>query len=95
MLTLIGLLPIFILTVTVVLCDTALKEALPLWSYFLVALAIFFYQTLDAVDGKQARRTGSSSPLGQLFDHGCDAITTMLISLLLMQGLMVGAEPNF
>jgi phosphatidylglycerophosphate synthase len=28
------------------------------------------YQTLDAVDGKQARRTGTSSPLGQLFDHG-------------------------
>jgi ethanolaminephosphotransferase len=28
------------------------------------------------VDGKQARRTNSSSPLGQLFDHGCDAINT-------------------
>lgn len=27
-------------------------------------------QTLDAIDGKQARRTGSSSPLGELFDHG-------------------------
>lgn len=27
----------------------------------------------DCMDGKQARRTGSSSPLGQLFDHGCDA----------------------
>jgi ethanolaminephosphotransferase len=31
---------------------------------------LFLYQTLDAIDGKQARRTGSSSPLGQLFDHG-------------------------
>lgn len=27
-------------------------------------------QTFDAVDGKQARRTNSSSPLGELFDHG-------------------------
>ena len=35
---------------------------------------LFMYQTLDAMDGKQARRTGSSSPLGQLFDHGCDAL---------------------
>jgi hypothetical protein len=26
--------------------------------------------TFDAVDGKQARRTNSSSPLGELFDHG-------------------------
>lgn len=33
------------------------------------------YITLDNVDGKQARRTGTSSPLGQMFDHGCDAIT--------------------
>ena len=31
-----------------------------------------FPQTFDAVDGKQARRTGSSSPLGELFDHGGD-----------------------
>jgi len=40
----------------------------------LLAFADFIYQTLDAIDGKQARRTGSSSPLGQLFDHGCDCI---------------------
>lgn len=34
-------------------------------SYYLFAFfAEFLYQTLDACDGKQARRTGSSSPLG-------------------------------
>lgn len=33
------------------------------------------YQTLDSIDGKQARRTNSSSPLGELFDHGCDAVS--------------------
>ncbi|TYH27573.1 hypothetical protein ES288_A02G078100v1 [Gossypium darwinii] len=27
-------------------------------------------------DGKQARRTNSSSPLGELFDHGCDALAS-------------------
>ncbi len=27
-------------------------------------------KTLDSLDGKQARRTNSSSPLGELFDHG-------------------------
>lgn len=27
------------------------------------------------MDGKQARRTKSSSPLGQLFDHGCDSFS--------------------
>jgi len=35
---------------------------------------------LDNIDGKQARRTGTSSPLGMMFDHGCDALTTFLIA---------------
>lgn len=47
----------------------------PSWAYLQAALGLFFYQTLDAIDGKQARRTGSSSPLGELFDHGCDSMT--------------------
>ena len=29
---------------------------------------------MDAIDGKQARRTGTGSPLGELFDHGMDCI---------------------
>jgi phosphatidylglycerophosphate synthase len=37
---------------------------------------LFIYQTLDAIDGKQARRTKSNSPLGELFDHGCDGVST-------------------
>jgi hypothetical protein len=28
------------------------------------------YQSLDAVDGKQARRTGLAGPFGEMFDHG-------------------------
>ena len=27
----------------------------------------------DGIDGKQARRTATSSPLGELFDHGLDS----------------------
>jgi len=45
----------------------------PRWFFLLSAFSLIFYQTLDNMDGKQARRTGSSSPLGQIFDHGCDA----------------------
>lgn len=33
-------------------------------------------QTMDNADGKQARRTGTSSPMGELFDHGCDALNS-------------------
>ena len=56
---------------------------LPPWACVLAAVCTFAYQTLDAIDGKQARRTGSSSPLGELFDHGCDAVTTAVMSMAL------------
>ena len=43
-------------------------------------IGLFVYQSLDAIDGKQARRTGMSGPLGELFDHG----TLILHSVFLM-----------
>lgn len=52
---------------------------LPGWTGVLAAFSLFTYSTLDNMDGKQARRTGSSSPLGLLFDHGCDALNASLI----------------
>lgn len=52
----------------------------PAWSYSLCALGFFIYQSLDAIDGKQARRTFTSSPLGELFDHGCDAVSIILVT---------------
>ncbi|XP_069160876.1 cholinephosphotransferase 1-like isoform X5 [Procambarus clarkii] len=52
------------------------KQEVPRWACFLCALGLFIYQSLDAIDGKQARRTGTSSPLGELFDHGCDSLST-------------------
>ncbi|GET93689.1 aminoalcoholphosphotransferase, putative [Leishmania tarentolae] len=53
----------------------------PSWSLYYAAFALFTYQTLDAIDGKQARRTGTCSPLGELFDHGCDAFLTPFVLL--------------
>ncbi|RXG59413.1 Cholinephosphotransferase 1 [Armadillidium vulgare] len=52
------------------------QHEVPRWACFLCALGLFIYQSLDAIDGKQARRTGTSSPLGELFDHGCDSLST-------------------
>ena len=51
----------------------------PAWVHLLAFLAMIFYVNMDCMDGKQARRTNTSSPLGQLFDHGCDALVTGLI----------------
>ena len=33
------------------------------------------------MDGKQARRTKNSSPLGMLMDHGCDALGVSFLVL--------------
>lgn len=41
----------------------------------LYGLFYFIYRMLDEMDGKQARKTGNASPLGLLFDHGCDAFS--------------------
>jgi len=49
----------------------------PRWIFLANAVCILLYQTLDNMDGKQARRTGTSSPLGLLFDHGCDAVNSV------------------
>ncbi|XP_052776348.1 ethanolaminephosphotransferase 1-like isoform X2 [Mya arenaria] len=45
----------------------------PNWVWLLCAFNNFMSHTLDGIDGKQARRTGTSSPLGELFDHGLDS----------------------
>lgn len=57
----------------------------PSWVYVSNAVGLFIYQSLDAIDGKQARRTNSASPLGELFDHGCDSISTSNIILFLTE----------
>uniref|UniRef100_A0A8D0STJ7 Ethanolaminephosphotransferase 1 n=2 Tax=Sus scrofa TaxID=9823 RepID=A0A8D0STJ7_PIG len=45
----------------------------PDWVWIVVGILNFIAYTLDGVDGKQARRTNSSTPLGELFDHGLDS----------------------
>lgn len=69
-----------------VLYDAKLYEPYPAFLYIIAAIGIFLYQTLDALDGKQARRIKAFSPLGQLFDHGCDSLSTsaMLIQILVV-----------
>jgi phosphatidylglycerophosphate synthase len=47
----------------------------PNWVYAVCGVCVFLFQTFDAVDGKQARRTKYLFPLGDLFDHGSDMLT--------------------
>ncbi|WRX15456.1 CDP-alcohol phosphatidyltransferase - like 3 [Theobroma cacao] len=64
----------------------------PRWVHFAHGLLLFLYQTFDAVDGKQARRTNSSSPLGELFDHGCDALACAFETLAFGSTAMCGRD---
>ncbi|RIB04278.1 CDP-alcohol phosphatidyltransferase-domain-containing protein [Gigaspora rosea] len=53
-------------------------------------VGLWLYSTFDNVDGKQARRTGTSSPLGELFDHGCDALSCSFGAVVLAAALGLG-----
>ncbi|KAF2281214.1 ethanolaminephosphotransferase 1 [Westerdykella ornata] len=64
----------------------------PSWVYFSFAFGLWMYSTMDNVDGKQARRTGTSSPLGELFDHGIDSLNCTLASLLEVAAMGYGAS---
>lgn len=66
-----------------------LDQDCPSWVYYSWAIGLFLYQTFDAVDGSQARRTHQSGPLGELFDHGVDALNTSL------EVLVFAASQNF
>ncbi|KAJ2550466.1 hypothetical protein EV175_004056, partial [Coemansia sp. RSA 1933] len=59
-----------------------LSEECPSWVYYAFSLCVWIYGSFDAVDGKQARRTGTASPLGELFDHGCDSLVVSLVMIL-------------
>lgn len=60
------------------------------WMFFAEGLCYFAYRILDELDGKQARRTGNSSPLGLLFDHGCDAFAVGLQCLIMAKLTQMG-----
>ncbi|XP_013183063.2 ethanolaminephosphotransferase 1 [Amyelois transitella] len=54
-------------------------DSIPRWVWAVSAVNLFVAYTLDGIDGKQARRTGTSGPLGELFDHGLDSYSAVLI----------------
>ncbi|XP_077298548.1 ethanolaminephosphotransferase 1 [Arctopsyche grandis] len=54
-------------------------DFIPKWIWALSSINFFVAYTLDGIDGKQARRTGTSGPLGELFDHGLDSYSAVLI----------------
>jgi len=68
---------------------------LPSWVCFFSAFMIFTYMILDNCDGKQAFRTGNSTPLGELFDHGCDSLSIAMGCITTATMLGTGARGSF
>ncbi|RPA86834.1 Choline/ethanolaminephosphotransferase [Ascobolus immersus RN42] len=62
------------------------------WVYFSFAFGMWAYSTMDNLDGKQARKTGTSSPLGELFDHGIDSLNCTLASCLNVGAVGLGCS---
>ncbi|CEF97354.1 CDP-alcohol phosphatidyltransferase [Ostreococcus tauri] len=71
-----------------------LTHTAPTWTYVLGALCLFAYQTADGIDGKQARRTKSGSPLGEVVDHGCDAVCTCVYGVVFADLLAAGVSTD-
>jgi ethanolaminephosphotransferase len=63
---------------------------IPNWFYYFEAFSYLAYRMLDEMDGKQARKTGNGSPLGLLFDHGCDSMSMGLQCLIMTKCLQAG-----
>ena len=62
---------------------------------FIIGTSQLLYQLLDNIDGKQARRTGNSTPFGMLMDHGCDVFTNIFTAFNLSKLLLVGNDSFF
>ncbi|KAG7149365.1 putative CDP-alcohol phosphatidyltransferase class-I family like protein [Verticillium longisporum] len=94
MVTLIGFAFILANILLLVIVMPDLEGPGPSWLYFSFALGLFMYQTMDNLDGKQARRTGTSSGLGELFDHGIDSLNCTLASLLETAAMGLGTSKS-
>jgi len=89
--TLSGLITLILMSIIVFLICPSLIGHVPSSVYFLLGVVMFIYHTLDGMDGKQARRTNSSSPLGHCFDHGCDCLFASLSGIYMCTVFQTGS----
>uniref|UniRef100_A0A7S0ZM58 Uncharacterized protein n=1 Tax=Noctiluca scintillans TaxID=2966 RepID=A0A7S0ZM58_NOCSC len=84
-----GIAPFWLFTILIMILYPTYDLQVPGWVLSCSGIAIAFYVVMDALDGKQARRTGSSSPLGQLVDHGLDCGTVLPYTVICTAILLV------
>ncbi|OAO12842.1 CDP-ethanolamine phosphotransferase [Blastocystis sp. ATCC 50177/Nand II] len=82
----------FVMDVLGVVLLCVLKEEDGSTSHYaclMYAILASIYMYMDMLDGKQARRLGCNSPIGQLFDHGCDSINGSCLIFAAMKAIGV------
>lgn len=95
LLTILGFLcSLIAILVTMIVCPK-LDNTFPFGISIFISVLLFIYQTLDAADGKHARRLKASSPLGQLLDHGLDSYTTIFFSTIFSACCKMGWSYKF
>ncbi len=63
--------------------------------WYSAAALQFLGHQLDGLDGIQARRTGMSTPTGELFDHGMDSMVCSLQAIASASALGLSAQQAF
>jgi phosphatidylglycerophosphate synthase len=94
MVTVLGVLAQLSGVLIIIFYDLTMTKILPKWVYIYFVISAFLGQTLDAIDGKHARNTNRSSPLGQLMDHGCDAFSNSFLIIMIAQTHTLGGSIN-
>ena len=90
LITFVGLLFLMFTGILLIYADPIFSADDVRFPFALFAIGLFVYSCLDAVDGKQARRTNSATPLGELFDHGCDSIACIFLVLATISAVQIG-----
>lgn len=74
--------------------DFTAGQSIPSYIWYVCALFQYFSYMLDGVDGIQARKTKTSSPLGELMDHGIDSWTCCFTIMSLFSCIGYSTDPD-
>uniref|UniRef100_A0A1Y1NGY4 Uncharacterized protein n=1 Tax=Photinus pyralis TaxID=7054 RepID=A0A1Y1NGY4_PHOPY len=86
LLSVLGLVCSCIAAATTIWHASTLSGMVPSWVFYLDAACVMLYHGFDALDGKQAYRI-QNSEIEEFYDHGCDSITSVLQTIVLLTAL--------
>ncbi|XP_035681889.1 choline/ethanolaminephosphotransferase 1-like isoform X1 [Branchiostoma floridae] len=89
-----GLAALVVATFPLFLYCPTVTEEVPWWFYTTCIAGLFTIQTLDNMDGLQARRVGSGSPIGAVVDSACDVTAFGIVVTSVAIAMQLGTSPE-